>query len=79
MWDGRRRIEWIPWEDSMSASGISDANPIMPASWSPAPQGEAPQPPAHERRTEANDGLPPKPTATTHKPEQRHHKVDVRV
>jgi hypothetical protein len=71
----------------MSASGISDANPVMPASWAPAPQGDPPPRPAHERRAEANDGMPPKgdegmppkPTPETFQPTQKQHKVDVRA
>jgi hypothetical protein len=74
------RIEWIPWEDSMSASGISD--PVTPAAWAPA-HPEATQTPqsvgqaqVEHRRREANSGEPPK-AASSNPPKP--HKVDVSV
>jgi hypothetical protein len=72
------RIEWIPWEDSMSASGISD--PVTPAAWAPTHPDAAPQSvgqaQVEHRRREANSGEPRK-VASSNPPKP--HKVDVNV
>lgn len=64
-----------PVEDSMSASGISESNPVMPASWSPAPQDSA-APPAQPQSDPA-DSTPSDPAPAPQPP--RDHKVDVRA
>jgi hypothetical protein len=76
-----RGIEWIPWEDSMSASGISD--PVTPAAWAPAHTDATHAPPqsvgqaqVEHRRREANSGEPRK-VASSNPPKA--NKVDVRA
>jgi hypothetical protein len=77
MWDCLCEIKSIPWEDIMSVSGISDANPVQPASWAPASHdGVAPA--ARERHREANSGMPPKPHSSE-PPKAAPQKVDVKV
>jgi hypothetical protein len=62
----------------MSASGISDANPVTPAAWAPAPHDAAP-PAQQHREQERESGNPPKATATPKPAHHTHHKVDVKA
>jgi hypothetical protein len=59
----------------MSASGISDANLVQPASWTPAPQQGAtpPAPPSKSSDAPASASAPHKPA------HHHHHKVDVKA